>query len=149
MRVVLHESIEGLGNRGDLVEVADGYARNSLIPKGLAQQASSGVEAQAEAMKRSWQLKNAKDRDAAEEVAKLLVSTPIEIAARAGAEGKLFGSVTSSDIVEAVNAKAGVELDRRMINLDDSIRALGSYNVMVKPHPEVEFPVTVTVVPEV
>ncbi|MDH4278942.1 MAG: 50S ribosomal protein L9, partial [Acidimicrobiia bacterium] len=113
MRVVLHESIEGLGNRGDLVEVADGYARNSLIPKGLAQQASSGVEAQAEAMKRSWQLKNAKDRDAAEEVAKLLVSTPIEIAARAGAEGKLFGSVTSSDIVEAVNAKAGVELDRR------------------------------------
>ncbi|MDH4278510.1 MAG: 50S ribosomal protein L9, partial [Acidimicrobiia bacterium] len=116
---------------------------------GLAQQASSGVEAQAEAMKRSWQLKNAKDRDAAEEVAKLLVSTPIEIAARAGAEGKLFGSVTSSDIVEAVNAKAGVELDRRMINLDDSIRALGSYNVMVKPHPEVEFPVTVTVVPEV
>lgn len=148
MRVVLHESIEGLGNRGDLVEVADGYARNSLIPKGLAQQASAGVESQADAMKRAWQLRNAKDRDAAEEVAKLLVSTPIEIAARAGAEGKLFGSVTSSDIVEAVNAKAGVELDRRMVNLDESIRALGSYNVMVKPHPEVEFPVTVTVVEE-
>ena len=148
MRVVLHESIDGLGNRGDLVEVADGYARNSLIPKGLAQQASAGVESQAEAMKRAWQLKNAKDRDAAEEVAKLLVSTPIEIAARAGAEGKLFGSVTSADITEAVNAKAGVELDRRMVNLDDSIRALGSYNVMVKPHPEVEFPVTVTVVAE-
>ena len=147
MRVVLHESIDGLGNRGDLVEVADGYARNSLIPKGLAQQASPGVEAQAKAMKRAWQLKNSKDRDAAEEVAKLLVSTLIEIEARAGAEGKLFGSVTSADIAEAIQAKASVELDRRMINLDESIRNTGSYVVMVKPHPEVEFKVTLDVIP--
>lgn len=148
MRVVLHESIDGLGNRGDLVEVADGYARNSLIPKGLAQQASVGVEAQAEAMKRAWQLKHAKDRDAAEEVAKMLVSTPVEIAARAGAGGKLFGSVTSSDIAEAIQTTFKVEIDRRMVNLDDSIRNTGTYVVMVKPHPEVEFPVTVTVVAE-
>ncbi len=148
MRVVLHESIDGLGNRGDLVEVADGYARNSLIPKGLAQQASSGVEAQADAMKRAWQLKNAKERDAAEEVAKLLVSMPIEIQARAGAEGKLFGSVTSSDIAEAIQAKANVELDRRMISLDEPIRTTGAHMVMVKPHPDVEFPVTVSVVEE-
>lgn len=146
MRVVLHETIAGLGNRGDLVEVADGYARNSLIPKGLAQQASLGVEAQAEAMKRAWHLKNAKDRDSAEEVAKMLVSTPIEITARAGAEGKLFGSVTSADIAEAIQAKAGVEIDRRMVNLDESIRNVGTHVVMVKPHPEVEFPVTVSVV---
>ncbi len=149
MRVVLHETIAGLGNRGDLIEVADGYARNSLIPKGLAQQASAGVEAQADAMKRAWQLKNAKDRDAAEEVAKTLVSTPIEIAARAGAEGKLFGSVTTADIAEAIHAKAGVEIDRRMINMEDSIRTTGSHVVMVKPHPEVEFPVTVSVVEQV
>ncbi|MDH3294543.1 MAG: 50S ribosomal protein L9 [Acidimicrobiia bacterium] len=146
MRVVLHETIAGLGNRGDLVEVADGYARNSLIPKGLAQQASTGVEAQAEAMKRAWRLRNAKDRDAAEEVAKTLVSTPIEIAARAGAEGKLFGSVTAADIAEAIQAKAGVDIDRRMVNLDESIRNVGTHVVMVKPHPEVEFPVTVSVV---
>jgi len=146
MRVVLHESISGLGNRGDLVEVADGYARNSLIPKGLAQQASAGVESQAEAMKRAWQLKNSKDRDAAEEVAKVLVSTPIEIPARAGAEGKLFGSVTASDIAEAIHASAKVEIDRRMVSLEESIRNTGTYVVMVKPHPEVEFPVTVSVV---
>lgn len=146
MRVVLHESIDGLGNRGDLVDVADGYARNSLIPKGLAQQASPGVEAQADAMKRAWQLKNSKDRDAAEEVAKTLVSMPLEIPARAGSEGKLFGSVTSNDIAEAVLAKAGVELDRRMISLDEPIRTVGAHVVMVKPHPDVEFPVTVSVV---
>jgi len=91
-------------------------------------------------------LKNAKDRDAAEEVAKVLVSTPIEVAARAGAEGKLFGSVTASDIADAIQASANVELDRRMVNLEDSIRNTGTYVVMVKPHPEVEFPVTVSVV---
>jgi len=149
MRVVLHESIDGLGSRGDLVEVADGYARNSLIPKGLAQQASSGIESQATAMKRTWQLKNAKERDAAEEVAKLLVNTPIEIPARAGAEGKLFGSVTAADIAAAVQAAVQVELDRRMLTVEEPIRSLGSHVVMVKPHPEVEFPLTISVVDEV
>lgn len=146
MRVVLHESVDGLGNRGDLVEVADGYARNSLIPKGLAQQASAGVEAQAEAMKRSWRLKNAKQREAAEDVAKLLVSRAIEIPARAGAEGKLFGSVTAADIAGAIQAQVGVDIDRKMVEMDDSIRTIGSHLVKVKPHAEVEFPVTVSVV---
>ncbi len=146
MRIVLHESIEGLGNRGDIVEVADGYARNSLIPKGLAQQASSGIEVQASAMKRAWTMRNAKEREAAEEIAKVLVSRPIEIAARAGAEGKLFGSVTAADIAEAVQAQAGVELDRRVFDLDDSIRSTGAHLVTVKPHAEVQFPITVSVV---
>lgn len=148
MRVVLHEAITGLGNRGDLVEVADGYARNSLIPKGLAQQASAGVEAQAEAMKRTWQLRNAKEREAAEEIAKVLVSRPIEIGARAGAEGKLFGSVTSADVAEAVSAQAGVELDRKMFDLEESIRTIGTHSINVRPHPEVQFPINVTVVEE-
>jgi large subunit ribosomal protein L9 len=146
MRVVLHESVVGLGNRGDLVEVADGYARNSLIPKGLAQQASSGVESQAEAMKRSWRLKNAKEREAAEEIAKILVSRAIEIPARAGAEGKLFGSVTAADIAAAIQAQAGVDIDRKMVDVEDPIRSIGSHLVTVKPHAEVEFPVTVSVV---
>ncbi len=146
MRVVLHESVAGLGSRGDLVEVADGYARNSLIPKGLAQQAGSGVESQAEAMKRSWRLKNAKEREAAEEIAKILVSRAIEIPARAGAEGKLFGSVTAADIAAAIQAQAGVDLDRKMVDVEEPIRSIGSHLVTVKPHAEVEFPVTVSVV---
>ncbi len=146
MRIVLHQSIEGLGNRGDLVDVADGYARNSLIPKGLAQQASAGVEAQASAMKRTWQLRNAKEREAAEEIAKVLVSRPIEIPARAGTEGKLFGSVTSADLATAIQEQTGVEIDRKMIDLGDSIRTTGSHSVTVKPHPEVQFPIMVSVV---
>lgn len=146
MRIVLHEAVEGLGNRGDLVEVADGYARNSLIPKGLAQQASSGVEAQAAAMKRTWQLRNAKEREAAEEIAKVLVTRPIEISARAGAEGKLFGSVTSADLATAIQEQTGVEIDRKMIDLGESIRSVGSHSVTVKPHAEVQFPIMVTVV---
>ncbi len=74
MQVVLHEGVAGLGNRGDIVDVADGYARNYLIPKGLARMGTAGAEAQAEAMRRTWQLKNAKEREAAEEVAKVLVA---------------------------------------------------------------------------
>ncbi len=146
MRIVLHESIDGLGSRGDLVEVADGYARNSLIPKGLAQQASAGVENQAAAMKRTWQLRNAKEREAAEEIAKVLVSRPIEIPARAGSEGRLFGSVTSADLASAIAEQTGVEIDRKMIDLGESIRSTGSHSVTLKPHPEVEFPIMVSVV---
>ncbi len=146
MRIVLHESVSGLGNRGDVVDVADGYARNFLLPKGLGQRATSGVEAQAETMRKAWQAKNAKDREAAEEVAKTLVAKSISIEARAGAEGKLFGSVTANDIVDATLAQTGVELDRKMIILDEPIRATGTHTVTAKPHDEVQFPITVEVV---
>ena len=146
MRVVLHETIAGLGNRGDIVDVSDGFARNLLIPKGQAQQASPGVEAQAAAMKKSWQARNAKEREAAEEVAKVLVARTVEISARAGAEGKLFGSVTSGDVAEAIQAQVGVELDRRMIALDEPIRSTGMHAVTVKPHTDVQFPVSISVV---
>jgi len=146
MRVVLHETIAGLGNRGDIVDVSDGYARNLLIPKGQAQQASPGVEAQAAAMKKSWQARNAKEREAAEEVAKVLVARTVEISARAGAEGKLFGSVTSGDVAEAIQTQVGVELDRRMIALDEPIRSTGMHAVTVKPHNDVQFPVSISVV---
>ncbi len=148
MRVVLHESIQGLGNRGDIVEVADGYARNSLIPKGLAQQASAGVEAQAEAMKKAWQVRNAKEREAAEDIAQSLVARAIVVSARAGGEGKLFGSVTSADIAEAVQEQTNIELDRRMIEMEEPIRSIGSHPVQVRLRSDVEFPLTVSVVEE-
>ncbi len=145
MKVVLHERIDGLGGRGDIVEVSDGYARNSLIPKGLAQQATEGVTAQAEAMKRAWQLRNAKERESAEELAKVLVSKTIVITARASGEGKLFGSVSASDITDAVKEQTSVELDRKMIELDEAIRTVGTRSVMVKPHSDVAFPLSVDV----
>jgi len=146
MRVVLHEVVKGLGNRGDLVDVSDGYARNHLIPKGMAQLASAGVETQAESMRKAWMLKNAKDREAAEEVAKILVTASVSIPARAGAEGKLFGSVTSADVASAIAAQTGVDLDRKMIELEESIRSIGTHSVTVHPHPEVQFPVSIDVV---
>lgn len=146
MRIVLHETVPGLGNRGDLVDVADGYARNSLIPKGLAQQASAGVEAQAATMKKNWQMRNAKEREAAEEIARVLVSRPIEVSARAGSEGKLFGSVTSADLATAIEEQTGVQIDRKMIDLSEAIRSVGAHSVTVKAHTEVEFPIMVSVV---
>jgi len=147
MRVVLHEGVAGLGNRGDIVDVSDGHARNFLIPKGLAQQANAGVETQADAMRKSWQVKNAKDREAAEEVAKMLVAKPITVSARAGAEGKLFGSVTEADIVAAAAEQTGIELERKMLDLDEGIKSVGTHTVTAHPHAEVQFPITIEVVP--
>ena len=147
MRIVLHDRVTGLGNRGDVVDVSDGYARNYLIPKGLGHRATPGVEAQAEVMRRSWQHKNAQQREAAEEIAKVLVARPVEISVRAGGEGRLFGSVTTADIAHAVQTQVGIELDRRVLVVDEPIKSLGSHTVRAKPHPEVEFPVTVIVVP--
>lgn len=146
MRIVLHEGVSGLGNRGDLVDVSDGYARNFLIPLGKAQQATAGVEAQAEAMRKSWQLKNAKDREAAEEIAKLLVARSIMIPARSGAGGKLFGSITSADIATAITEQTEVVLDRKMLHLAEGIRSLGTHMVTAQPHSDVQFPVTVEVI---
>ena len=146
MRVVLHDRVSGLGNRGDVVDVSDGYARNYLLPSGLAHRATAGTEAQAEAMRRSWQQKNAHQREAAEEIAKKLVARPVEIAVRAGGEGRLFGSVTTSDIADAVQTQVGIELDRRTLVLDEPIKSLGTHTVRAKPHQDVEFPITVNVV---
>lgn len=147
MRVVLRADVDGLGKKGDILDVADGYARNFLIPKGRAIKATPGVQAQADAMRRSRDLKDAKDRESAETVARTLVPMVIRIEARAGAEGKLFGSVTAADVIEAVQKQAGVELDRRRLHLDEPIKTLGTHHVPVKLHADVQFPVTVEVVP--
>ena len=146
MKVVLHQQVPQLGNRGDVVDVSDGYARNFLIPKGVAQRANDGVEAQAETMRKSWSLKNAKDREAAEEVAKALVTASIVISARASSEGKLFGSVSVSDVADAIKEQTGVELDRKMLDLADGIKSVGTHSVTVQAHDDVQFPVTIEVV---
>ena len=95
MRVILRTDVKGVGNKGDVLDVTNGYGRNFLLPRGLAFVASAGAEAQAEGMRRSRNIKDAADRSAAEEVAKTLVSSPVTIPARVGADEKLFGSVTS------------------------------------------------------
>ncbi|MGH9057032.1 MAG: 50S ribosomal protein L9 [Acidimicrobiales bacterium] len=148
MRVVLRSDIDHVGKRGDIVEVADGYARNFLLPKGHAITATAGVTTQANAMRRARDLRDAKDREAAEAVARTLVPAVIRIAARAGPGGKLFGSITAADVVEAVSAQSRVGLDRRKLRLDEPIKTLGTHEVPVKLHSDVEFRVTVEVVAE-
>ncbi|GIU84664.1 MAG: 50S ribosomal protein L9 [Acidimicrobiales bacterium] len=146
MRVLLRNDVAGLGRRGDLVDVADGYGRNYLIPKGLAVKATPGIEAQAESMRRAREAREAQARAAAEEIASRLVTERIIVKARSGAEGKLFGSVTTSDIAEAILEQTGLEIDRRSLR-SDPIRSVGVHTVTAHLHAEVEFPLTVEVVP--
>lgn len=145
MELILRDDVAGLGHRGDIVEVADGYARNYLVPKGFALPATPGIEAQAEAMRRTRQLKDAAEREAAEEIAARLVAFPVTVAAKAGDEGRLFGSVTTADIATAIAEQAGIEIDRRTLVLAEPIKSLGTHSVQVKLHADVEFPVTVEV----
>ncbi len=148
MRIVLRSDLATVGKRGDIVDVADGYARNYLLPKGYAIVATPGVTAQANAMRKSRDLKDARDREAGEQIARRLVPMVIRLQARAGSgeKAKLFGSITSADIAEAVEEQAKVTIDRRRIHLDEPIKSLGTHEVPVKLHSEVEFRVTVEVV---
>lgn len=146
MKLVLRTDVAEVGKKGDIVDVADGYGRNYLVPKGLAFPATAGVEAQATSMRRSRDVRDASDRAAAQDVATTLVPKVVTITARAGAEGKLFGSVTTIEIVDAVAEQTGVALDRRQLHLDEPIKTLGTHLVPAKLHAEVEFPITVEVV---
>ncbi len=145
MQVVLRTDLDNLGKRGDICDVADGYARNYLLPKGYAIKSTSGVASQANAMRRARDLRDAQDREAAETVARTLVPMVIHVSARAGRESKLFGSITAADIVAAVAEQSGVELDRRRLHLDEPIKTLGTHEVPVKLHSDVEFRITVDV----
>ena len=146
MNIVLRADVEGLGVAGDILEVADGYARNYLMPKGLAIVATEGNVGQAEAMRRARDLREARDRGAAEEIARVLVPAVITIPANVGKEGHLYGSVTTSDVADAVVAQTGIELDRRRLHIDEPIRVLGRHEVQARLHRDVQFVVTVDVV---
>ncbi len=145
MRLVLRQDISSLGKRGDIIEVADGYGRNFLVPKKFAFLATEGVSAQAAAMRRSRDLKDSRAREEAEQVARRLVPVVIRVNAKAGASGKLFGSVTTHDVADAVSEQTGIELDRRRLHLNDPIRSVGTHEVPVKLHADVEFRITVEV----
>lgn len=145
MKIVLRADVENVGKKGDIIDVADGFARNFLLPKGHAIKATAGVVAQAASMRRSRDLKDAKDREAGETIARKLVPMVIRVSARAGGEGKLFGSITSADVVAAVSEQAGVDLDRRKVHLDEPIRTVGTHEVPVRLHSDVQFRITLEV----
>ena len=146
MKVILRADISGLGKRGDIVEVSDGHGRNYLLPRGLGIKASDGAVAQAAAMRRRRDLRDAADREAAQSIASTLVAKVVEIKAKAGAEGRLFGSVTAADVARAVEDQTGIAIERRKLTVPDHIKAVGEHSVTVKLHNDVQFDVTINVV---
>ncbi|MDQ3469189.1 MAG: 50S ribosomal protein L9 [Actinomycetota bacterium] len=146
MKVILRADVDGLGKRGDIVDVAAGYGRNFLLPRGMALVATDGAVDQAARMRRSRDLRDTHDREAAQTIASALVPKIITITAKAGHEGKLFGSVTSADVVDAVRKQTGIELDRRHVD-SEPIKSVGQHTVTAKLHAAVSFPITLDVVP--
>jgi large subunit ribosomal protein L9 len=145
VKLILRSDVDGLGKRGDIVDVADGYGRNFLLPRGLAFVATAGAVDQAAKMRRARDLRDAHDREAAQTVATTLVPKVITVSAKAGSEGRLFGSVTTADVVDAVRAQTGIELDRRQLE-SDAIKTLGQHTVTARLHADVAFPITIDVV---
>ena len=146
MKVILRADVDGLGHRGDIVEVSKGYVRNFLEPRSLAMPATPGAVTQAASMHKARDERDAAAREAAEEIAKVMVSKEITIHSRAGDGGRLFGSVTAAEIVAAVAEQTEIEIDRRAIRLDEHIKSTGSHHVMARLHSDVEFPIHLDVV---
>ena len=147
MKVILRANVEGVGNTGDLVDVANGYAQNFLMPKGLAMSATEGAASPAEAMQRSQELRGVKEREGAEELGQQLQAQTIAIQARVGQDEQLYGSVTTSEIAEAVQAQTGIVLDRRDMSLEEPIRTVGTHQVDMRLHSDVRIQITIEVSP--
>jgi large subunit ribosomal protein L9 len=147
IEVILREDVKSLGRAGELVRVRPGYARNFLLPKGLAYEATEGNKKRIAAESKARATRVESERAEAETFAGRLGSVTITIVGKAGEEGKLFGSVTAPDIVDAL-AKQGLEVDRRRVELGHPIKALGFHTVTVRLHPDVHAEVRVQVVGE-
>ena len=147
MKLILTQDVTGLGAPGDVVEVAAGYGRNYLVPQGLAIQATRGAEKQIATIRRAREVREVRDLGHAKEIQGQLAGLTVTLPARSGGGGRLFGSVTSADVVEAVQKAGGPKLDRRLVTIGSPIKSLGAHTVSVKVHPEVEASLTVQVVP--
>jgi len=145
---VLRDEVPSLGRRGDICEVADGYAQNYLIPKGLAIRATRGSEREADAMRRRREIADAAVLSEAQEMAERLAGCNIRVVARAGEAGRLYGSVNAANLAAAIAEQERVVLDPEMLEIPEPIKEVGSYVVPVKPHPEVAAEVNVEVIAE-
>ena len=148
MKVVLRTDVDGLGYKGDIVSISDGYAQNKLIPQGLAYLATAGAEKEAEKMRQARELRASEEKAMAEEMASRMENETLTIAMNAGEGGKLFGSVSAIDISEALSDQKNITIDKKLITIAESIKEIGTYQVDVKPHPDVEFSISLDVVTE-
>lgn len=145
MKVLLRNDVKGLGRRGDIVSVKSGYARNFLLPSGSALAASDETERQASSMRKARDLRDAKSRESAEAQRAMLESTPLTIAMRASANGRLFGSVGETDVVNAIRTATGLSLDRHAISMAEHLKDVGTSSAVVTLFDDVKATIGITV----
>jgi large subunit ribosomal protein L9 len=146
MKLILTQEVSGLGAPGDVVEVKDGYGRNFLIPRGFAIRWTKGGERTVDSIKAARSTREVRDLDHAQEIKAKLEGTTVQLPVRAGAGGRLFGAVTVGDIAGAIS-QAGAQVDKRKIIVGNPIKSLGTHQVIVKVHDDVDATVNVNVVP--
>jgi large subunit ribosomal protein L9 len=146
MKIILTQEIRQLGSPGDVVEVADGYARNYLIPRGLAQRATKGAMKQVDTIKRTREVREVRDREKAVELATTLGGLKIRVQAKAGDGGRLFGQVTPQAVADAIVKAGGPKVDKRRLQMEGPIKSLGVHNASLRLHPEVEADLSIEVV---
>ena len=146
MKLILTQEVTGLGAAGDVVEVKDGYGRNYLVPRGLGIRWSRGGEKTIESIKTARASRAVRDQDHAGDVKARLEASPVNVQVRAGAGGRLFGSVTVSEIAQAITETSGEQVDKRTIVVDQPIKSLGAHEVSVKLHEDVSATVSLNVV---
>lgn len=137
MKVILNADVKGVGKKGDVVNVSDGYARNFLFPRNLAIEATEGSLKQVQAQKAKEEQRKREELQNAKELAKKIGELSVELTVKAGENGKLFGSITSKDIAEQLKKQHGIEIDKKKFELNDTIKMAGVYNVDIKVYPEV------------
>lgn len=146
MKLILTQEVSGLGTAGDIVEVKDGYGRNYLLPRGFAIAWTKGGEKQVTQIKRARKVREVRDLSHANEIKQQLEASPVTVTAKAGENGKLFGSVTAADVADAVKAAGGPVLEKRAITLTAPIKSVGKYNAKVSVHGNVTANVSLVVV---
>ncbi|MEE9299387.1 MAG: 50S ribosomal protein L9 [Acidimicrobiia bacterium] len=147
MRVILTNDVDGLGHKGDVVDVADGYARNYLVPRSKAIKATRGALKEAEALRRAREESERVAKAAASQIAEALADSRVVVAARSADEGKLFGSIGARNVADAIASYTGVQVEPQIIMLTGPIKEIGLHEVTLKPHAEVEFQLTLDVIP--
>jgi large subunit ribosomal protein L9 len=146
MKIILKQDVANLGDAGDIVEVADGYGNNYLLPRGLAMRATRGAVRDAESIRQARMKREARNREEAQELKERLETDVITIPAKAGEDGTLYGSVGNAAIAEAVHQQTGITVDRRRVPLERPIKQLGEHSIDIRIHPEVTATVRVQVV---
>lgn len=148
MKVILQQDVKKIGQKGEVVDVAEGYGRNYLIPRGLAVEASAGNLRQVAQQKQAESKKAKRELNDAQKTEKILQGEALTVKAKVGEGGKLFGSITTQDITDQLRRQFSVEIDKRKVDVKEPIKTLGSHQVTVRVHPKVHVNVTVEVIPQ-